>query len=216
MCRQMDRGESVSMGPEKPECIPVRKRDGTEAFRGLNASLSDYWAWAHSDIASNAERGKLAEYLVSRAVGARTDCRIEWDEVDAVSDEGIRIEVKSSAYLQTWNQKRFSEIRFEIAPKRVWDEVTGRYNGEKRRRADVYVFCLFTCREAAAADPLDLSQWEFYVLETEALNRLAPTKRTVGLRMLLRMGARAVSFARLHEAVRQAREKGGAAAGGGT
>ena len=48
--------------------IRIEQKTGDESFQGMDHTLREYWAWAHSDIASNAERGKLAEYIVHCAV----------------------------------------------------------------------------------------------------------------------------------------------------
>lgn len=184
------------------ETIKVEQKTGREPFLGMPHTLCDYWAWAHSDIASNAERGKLAEYLVRCAVQADSPYRTEWDAFDVLSEEGIKIEVKASSYLQTWRQERFSAIQFDIAPKRWWDAETNTYAQDKSRPADVYVFCLFSCKDAGTANPLDLTQWEFYVLSTRVLDEQAPRQKRIGLNALLRLGAKKVTFAELHPAVR--------------
>ena len=184
------------------ETIKVEQKTGREPFLGMPHTLCDYWAWAHSDIASNAERGKLAEYLVRCAVQADFPYRTEWDAFDVLSEEGIKIEVKASSYLQTWRQERFSAIQFDIAPKRWWDAETNTYAQDKSRPADVYVFCLFSCKDAGTANPLDLKQWEFYVLSTRVLDEQAPRQKRIGLNALLRLGANKVTFAELHPAVR--------------
>ena len=86
-------------------------------FLGMNHSLLDFWSWAHSDMISNAERGRFAEYIVSCALQSSSQYRIEWDSVDVVASNGIKVEVKSSAYLQAWSQEKFSSIQFDIAPR---------------------------------------------------------------------------------------------------
>ena len=174
--------------------IQTEKKTGAEAFSGLNRTLLDYWAWAHSDIAANAERGRLAEYLVACAVNSPTACRTEWDTVDVVSADGIKIEVKSAAYLQAWQQSKYSAIRFDIAPKREWFYDVNTYSDEVKRHADVYVFCLFACKEAALANPMDLTQWEFYVLPTAALNEKAALQKTASLTTLQKLGAAKCSY----------------------
>ena len=181
--------------------IKTEKMTGNERFIGMTHTLCEYWAWAHSDIASNAERGKLAEYIVHCAVGAEAPCRTEWDAFDVLSREGIKIEVKSSAYLQTWDQERPSKIQFDIAPKNSWDAETNLYSEVKCRPADIYVFCLFASQDAKTADPLDLSQWEFYVLHTHVLDERAAHQKRISLNALLRLGAEKVRFSELHDAV---------------
>ena len=42
------------------------------------ACVQDYWRWAHSELNSNAERGKFAEYLVSLALECAGGTSEEW------------------------------------------------------------------------------------------------------------------------------------------
>ena len=188
-------------GIEMIKRLKNSKKTGEERFVGMDGSLSEYWSWAHSDIASNTERGRLAEYFVSKAVKAKAPCRVEWDEVDVISEEGIEIEVKTSAYLQTWRQNHFSSIQFDIAPKNTWDRKRNQFSAEKRRNAQVYVFCLFNCKSAENANVMDLNQWEFYVLGTSVLNEKAPKQKMIGLKSLLRIGAKKADFENLHNEV---------------
>ena len=188
--------------------IKVTSKTGQELFLGMPHSLLEYWAWAHSDIVSNSERGILAEYLVRCAVHAPSPCRIEWDAVDVISPEGIRIEVKSSAYLQTWKQEKISRIQFDIAPKNAWDSVENSYASQRIRSADVYVFCLFNSKDPDTANPMDLAQWEFYVLATSVLNELVPKQKSISLTSLQKLGAKKVSFEVLYTAIRLASKEG--------
>lgn len=181
--------------------IVIEKKTGAEMFMGMNHSLLDFWAWAHSDMISNAERGRFAEYIVSCAVQSPSQYRIEWDAVDVVAANGIKVEVKSSAYLQAWSQEKLSSIQFDIAPKKSWDSVTNLYSETKLRSADVYVFCLFASTEPKTANPLDLKQWEFYVLSTNVLNDCVPQQKKIGLNSLIKLGAKKVCFDEIYDAV---------------
>jgi len=54
------------------EEIRTIRKTGNEVFlNGDQSTLLDYWAWAHSDIMGNTERGKIAEYIVAMAVNAQ-------------------------------------------------------------------------------------------------------------------------------------------------
>ena len=176
-------------------------KTGSEKFIGLDRTLLDYWAWAHSDILSNAERGKIAEYIVGCALKSKSSCRVEWDEVDIISDVGLRLEVKSSAYLQTWAQSKPSSIRFDIAPKLTWNEHTHSYDGSLARHSDVYVFCVFTSTDAANANTMDISQWDFYVLSTDILNLKVPNQKSISLSSLIKLGATKTDYIGLYAAV---------------
>ncbi|WP_156153452.1 hypothetical protein [Domibacillus robiginosus] len=42
--------------------------------------------------------------------------RIEWNAFDLVTPTGIKVEVKSAAYVRSWQQVKNSAISFRIAP----------------------------------------------------------------------------------------------------
>ena len=52
---------------------------GVERFAGIDASVTDFWRFAMSDLRMNNARGYLAEFLVARALGLADVRRIEWD-----------------------------------------------------------------------------------------------------------------------------------------
>ncbi len=142
-----------------PELPPLK---GTERFDGVDAMVIDFWRFALSDLRMNNTRGYLAEFLVAKAVGA-TASRVEWDAFDVLAPSGARTEVKSSAYLQSWDQRRPSRIAFTGLTGRTWSREpskspTAAYN------TDVYVFCVQTASKHEDYDPLDVAQWNFYVL----------------------------------------------------
>lgn len=111
--------------------------------------------------------------------------RVDWAPYDLTSPSGRRIEVKSAAYLQSWDQEYYSKIIFDIAPHRAWDAKTG-YAPEAKRNSDLYVFCVYT---ALSRDKsiLDLDLWDFYVLPTSILNQKIPTQKTIGLQSLQKL-----------------------------
>ena len=187
--------------------IQATPKDGSEPFIGLNQTLLDYWRWAHSSIASNAERGKLAEFIVKCAVNSDSPCRVEWDSVDIVSPMGVRIEVKSSAYLQTWRTNTLSRISFDIAPKKSWISERNTYYDDIGRHSDVYVFSLFACKNPDIANPLDMSQWEFYVLSTKVLNERIPFQKSITLSSLCKLGACKTDYTGLADTIVQEHRK---------
>ena len=65
-------------------------------------TVGDFWAWAYSNILTNNLRGVFAEFLVGTALGVVEGTRTEWDAFDLLY-KGAGIEVKSSAYLQSWD-----------------------------------------------------------------------------------------------------------------
>ena len=91
---------------------PAVPLDGTERFVGLDDTVADFWRWAFSDLRDITTRGILAEFLVAKAVGDQRTMRIGWDNFDAQAPDGTTIEVKCSAFLQSWVQKRHSDLVF--------------------------------------------------------------------------------------------------------
>lgn len=165
--------------------------------------IVDFWQWAYSDLLGNAERGILAEYLVACALGVQGETRDPWAKYDLLSKDGISVEIKASGYLQTWYQKDFSRLTFGIQPTYGWNSETNCYEKEKRRQADIYVFCVYKHRDQESANPLDLNQWEFYVLRTEVLNEALGNQKNVTLTKLIKLGAKTCSFEKLNEVINQ-------------
>ncbi|EGO62129.1 hypothetical protein [Acetonema longum] len=131
-------------------------------FGGMptNYLLNDFWAWQASDLLNIALRGALAEFIVAKALNLNiTESRKEWEAFDllyeGIGESGGRIEVKSSAFLQFWEQKAYSRIQFSIRPALTWSSANG-FNGEAKRQSDLYVFCLFNAMDNVTANPLNL------------------------------------------------------------
>jgi hypothetical protein len=114
-------------------------------------------------------RGCLAEYIVAMALGIADGVRNDWRAYD-LQFNGWKIEVKASAYLQSWFQKRLSRPIFSIRPAREWDPVTNEMVGDPCRHAHLYIFCLHDHKDKVTLNVLNLSQWSFYVLPTVRLD----------------------------------------------
>jgi hypothetical protein len=119
---------------------PARPLTGQERFSSDPSSVLDFWRWAFSDLRTNIVRGVLAEYLVARAVGDPSPLRKAWDNWDVTTATGIKVEVKSSAYLQSWNQRKLSAITFSGLTGQEWSAETNELAADRTLRAEVYVF----------------------------------------------------------------------------
>ena len=171
----------------------------------MGAKLSEFWRWAGHNLVVNTTRGALAEYLVALAVDAVDGLQDAWAPYDIKTDEGLKIEVKSSAYLQSWPQKKEHVPDFGIASTEGWDPETGEYLEEKARWSNVYVFCLLKPREdKTTLDPLDMTQWKFFVLATDILEARVRDQKKIRLTRLRELGAKEVSFDGIAAAVREA------------
>jgi hypothetical protein len=103
--------------------------------------------------------------------------------------------------LQTWHQRELSRISFDITPTDGWDAATNTVSAERKRQANVYVFCLLKHIDKATVSPLNLDQWDFYVLSTNRLNDLVGKQQSITLASLLTLGPSRASFAELRDCV---------------
>lgn len=188
--------------------IEVKRRGGDEAFRDgardLGFDLTEFWQWSCSDLVSNTTRGILAEYLVAKALGVAAGVREEWAAYDLTAADGTRIEVKSAAYIQSWHQERPSPITFQVRKTRAWDRESNRQSEEVRRQADVYVFAVLAHQNQSTLDPLDVSQWDFFVVPTAQLDSRARSQHSITLNSLRALAGEPVTYSGLRHAVQEA------------
>lgn len=164
--------------------IEISQKNANEKFRlnghSLDFKLVDFWAWNQSDLIENRNRGILAEFLVRQALGLKTPTRIEWDAFDLKTDNGLKIEIKSAAYVQAWKQKKYSSISFDIKPTKTLLE-DNNYSTLQKRHSDIYIFCLLHHKNQDTIDPMNLEQWTFYLVSTLTLDRELPKQKSIGI-----------------------------------
>lgn len=186
--------------------LSIQKKVGNEKFHAdgkqLDLDLLSFWQWYASDLTGNAMRGVLAEYIVASAIDQIDGHRIEWDTYDVETKSGIKVEVKSGAYIQSWTQKELSAIKFSIRPTKVWDPETNTYDSHASRHSDVYVFCLLRHKEKPTVDPLNMDQWIFYVLSTPVLNKAVANQKTISLSSLKKLDPIICSYNELFDAIK--------------
>lgn len=129
-------------------------------------------------LINNVYRGDYVEGLILFALGQQWKPFGEWGGWDLERDDGIRLEVKSSAALQSWHAMasagKTSPARFDIAPRGgyytdstdagVWREVD-----TPVRSADIYIFAWHPKKDPDTADHRRAEQWEFYVVPESKL-----------------------------------------------
>ncbi len=147
-----------------------------------NTTVGDFWAWAYSNLLTNVTRGVFAEYLVGSALGVIDSVpQAGWEEFDLLYD-GKKIEVKSSAYIQGWDQARLSVPGFGIAEQGIWDEAKNDWLPGRRRSSDCYVFCLYAEKKYRdVAKALDLNGWALYTALTSQIDETLGTQKTARL-----------------------------------
>ncbi|MCA1607110.1 MAG: hypothetical protein LC775_16945 [Acidobacteria bacterium] len=199
------------MAQPSMDALTVTPKTGDDRFThqgdDVDANLLGFWRWSCSDLMGNVMRGVLAEYIVGLALGCvGGGVRPEWDATD-LCFQGFRVEVKSSASLQSWSQTKLSPIKFDIEPKTGWYAETNTYATERKRQADVFVFCVLTHTDKATVDPLNLDQWDFYVLSTNRLNAAVGEQKSITLSSLRRRDPAKASFADLRACIEAATQE---------
>ena len=176
---------------------------GNEKIVGLNARVRDFWQFALSDLRMDNTRGHLDEFIVARALKL-ADARREWDAHDLLYG-GITFEIKSSEYLQSWEQRNVSKIRLtglkgtRVSSTGVYDPAGKTYN------AMVHVFYTHITREHAKYDKLQLDHWEFDVVPRSTLLEL--NQASIGLAGVRRLSGGRTPWASLAEAVTAASQR---------
>ena len=185
---------------------PVRILPADTRIPGLDSfTLRDFWAWGYSDLLANTVRPIYAEFLVTAALGAIDTPREEWADVDVIYESGdgvLSVEVKSAGYLQTWGQKEYSLIIFDIEKKRRWDPKTNTHDGIPVRAADCYVFCVYEERQDKTPElVLDVNRWSFYIVSTTDINRMFGDQKKVSLKRIQELCPEPVRYENLKERI---------------
>ena len=188
------------------KAIKVIPKIGNEPFsfesQNLNFKLTDFWSWSQSDLLNNTLRGVLAEYIVRQDLGIKKSTRTEWDAYDLETENGIKIEIKSAAYLQSWKQNNLSQISFDIAPTKGWNAETNEYSTKIKRQSDFYVFCLLHHRDKRTVDPTKLEQWTFYVLQTQILDEQKKSQKRISLGSLLKLNPMKCEYGKIQGVIK--------------
>jgi len=172
--------------------------NGNELFefndKKLDYSLSDFWRFQYSNIYNL--HGEIAEFIVAQALGiTKAQNSAYWTLWD-ISYRGIRVEVKATAYYHPWNNEN------NISKRRVFGitKANGSYdskvsgNHEFCRQNDIYVFCLNNGTTKETSYPLNLDNWEFYIVPTKFINKNCPNNKTISLGRIKNFGFRSLSY----------------------
>ena len=159
---------------------------GEEKFRlngeELGFNMVDYWSFCYSNVFD--EHGAIAEFVVAKALGLeRPTNKKQWTLYD-IRYRNKRVEVKVTAYYHSFNDElEISQARVFGIPRKEGKEYLNDelVVGDFVRQNDVYVFCLIKGMTLEDSYPLNLNNWEFYVVPTSTINELAREQKTISL-----------------------------------
>lgn len=151
-------------------------------------------------LITNVFRGHVSEAIIAAALEPDWAwCSADYASCDFERSDGLRLEVKQSAILQSWSAEPPKRVTtsFDVAERKgYWDGLT--WVPEPGRRAHIYVLAHHTIIDESA-DHRDPAQWTFYVVRATDL----PPVKTISLGSLRRL-ATPCSFDALKDAVAKA------------
>lgn len=143
------------------------------------ATITDFWRYQYSNIWNLTS--DLSEYIVAHALGIQSPVnRGYWALWDIRYMNHVRIEVKATADFHCWTQSG------DKPTPRVFgiNQAHSRYKDTtslKCRQSDIIVFCHNRGRSAEEIYPLDVKNWDFYILSTDDIDKHCNNQKTISL-----------------------------------
>ena len=153
-----------------------------------HATVAEFWEWAFGDLCDDDIKGIYAEWVVTKILSIPSARRVSWANSDIITPEGVRIEIKSSAYWQSWklvnedgSLKQIDSAQLENIGRSsirfsglMAKDATG-LNGSSKTgyKSDLYIFCFQHEENPSRWNALNLDQWEFFVFKVQQLQKFA-------------------------------------------
>ena len=165
---------------------------GSEKFeydgKSLGFSFLDYWKFHYSNIYDLQD--SIAEFIVAKALDIHKSQNDQYWTLWDFKYNGLRIEIKETSYYHSFNKDG------KVSQKRTFgiSKANGSYdpnvsgNNELCRQNDIYVFCLNTGYTKEESYPLNLNNWEFYIVPTAVINEKCENNKTISLGRIKSLG----------------------------
>ena len=159
---------------------------GNEKFLFKNENLdfdfSDFWRFQYSNIYSL--HGEIAEFIVARALEVTEAQNSAYWTLWDITYRNVKIEVKATAYYHLWNDEA------KISKQRTFGitKANGAYDSGVCGNNDF-------CRETKETSyPLNLNNWEFYIVPTSFINDHCQDNKTISLGRIKSFGFEAKKY----------------------
>ena len=124
----------------------------------IGLTVNDFWRWSFSDFSDFSTRDAFSKFLVASSLGLTADGNARQRRVrnllwSPAGSAGIRISVRTAAYVQSGEAEHPDHIIFVIP---------------KKPDCDACLFCVFKGMTDAES-PLNTDLWDFYALCSGAL-----------------------------------------------
>ena len=157
---------------------------GLEKFtlnnKEVDFGILDFWKSKYSNIYNMQE--VIAEFIVEKALGIGKAQNTDYWTLYDILYRNYRIEIKESSYYHSWNKggKVSTQRTFGITKANSNYENADLENRFERQN-DIYVFCLNTGDTKETSNPMNLDNWEFYVIPTKVINEKCNNNKTINL-----------------------------------
>lgn len=167
----------------------------------LHFDYEDFWKFHYSNIYD--QQDKIAEFIVSRALGICEAQNDQYWTLWDISYRSKRVEVKETSYYHSFNQEGHvsKQRNFGITMANGSYDPSKSGNTEFCRQNDIYVFCLNTGNTKETSNPLNLNNWEFYIVPTAFINEHCGNNKTISLGRIKSFGFAAKRYDELKKEI---------------
>ena len=159
----------------------------------LDFGILDLWKSKYSNIYNMQD--VIAEFLVEKALGIDKAQNTDYWTLYDILYRDCRIEIKQTGYYHPWNENgKISEMRrFGIT------KANSKYENKEssniyERQNDIYVFCLNVGKTKETSNPLNIDNWEFYIVPTKKINEVCKNYKSIGLNKVKKIATKVNYF----------------------
>lgn len=165
----------------------------------LDFEMIDLWRAKYSNIYNMQET--IAEFIVERALGVEKSFNTDYWTLYDIPYRNKRIEIKETSYYHPWNEggKVSQQRTFGITKANSNYENADEENKYERQN-DIYVFCLNTGETRESSNPINLNNWEFYIVPTSIINEECGNNKSISLNRV-KSFATAVTYDKIKESI---------------
>lgn len=146
----------------------------------LDFGILDFWKSKYSNIYNMQE--VIAEFIVEKALGIDKAQNTDYWTLYDILYRGCRIEIKETSYYHPWNENgKVSKQRMFGITKANSNYESNETENKFERQNDIYVFCLNTGTTKETSNPMNLDNWEFYIIPTSEINKQCGDNKKISL-----------------------------------
>ena len=161
--------------------------------------MLDFWESKFSNIYNM--QVVIAEFIVEKALGIDKAQNIDYWTLYDILYKNFRIEIKETSYYHSWNEngKISKQIMFGIT-KANSNYETVEMENKFERQNDIYVFCLNIGDTKESSNPMNLNNWEFYIIPTSVINKECRDNKKISLNRVRKL-TKKVTYDKLKEKI---------------